>query len=120
MPPKRAFLQTFTPANWIQIGLIVFALVGGYFRVEGRQTQTEKETKALRDAVTKMDAEGTTASQRGIAKDVQLANQTQALANSNQQRIGNAEGRIDALVPKVERIDTNVQWIMDWMKNNRK
>lgn len=108
----------FTPANWIQIALLVFFGIGGYFKVEARLTKNEEAVSTLSKIVENVNVDGTKFGQADMIKNAQVLSQTSAISNSNQNRLAAIEARTDGMVTKVERIDANVQWIMEWVKVN--
>lgn len=117
--PSMKMLDRFTPANWIQIGLICFAIVAGYFGIVGRMSTIEAAQVLQTARMTLMDSEGTKGSQREIAKDVLISAANSQTIGQTQTRIANLETQNLDLVPKVARIDANVQILMEWMREKR-
>lgn len=109
----------FTPANWIQIALLVFCIIGAYFKFDRRMEKVEEFAVLINRRLELMDNDGTQKSKDDQSKNLALAS-TQAVVNSSSSRITALETQMGTVNPKLERIDTNVQWLMDWVRLNRK
>jgi hypothetical protein len=77
-------------------------------------------TKTLVESVDKlsthvesMDAHGTQASQAGIYRESEFSKATE-------KRVTTLESNFSLLSPKVERIDVNLDWVVNWIKEQKK
>lgn len=97
------------------ITMVVTALAA-FTTYDRRMTKTDANLSSITEAVnrvvdkvTLMDNVGTQASQRGILKDTEQV-------ISNTRRIEGTEKVVAELAPKVERMDTNLDWITKWIQ----
>lgn len=88
-------------------------------RYESRLSRMEDSAKTTADSVEKlttlvrwMDENGTHKSQQGIQTDAQLS-------ATNSHRIDTQELVLSQMVPKVERINTNLEWLMGKLKDTK-
>lgn len=76
-----------------------------YFKLDQRMTAVELVASNNRTAIETMDTRGTRASQQGIYAESEVS-------KINEQRIARLEAIVTDLAPKVDRIDTNLSWII--------
>lgn len=82
---------------------LIAASVGGYFAFERRLTLSEERIRGYSVNSDKMgDA---------IEKLNHFTTATKEVANMNERRISNLEASYNVISPKLERIDTNIQWL---------
>jgi hypothetical protein len=96
----------------IQVALLLFAISGIYFKVDNRVSNLESQVHGNTAAIASMDTNGTHKSH-----ETDYGQQTQI--DDLGRRVSNLEAILRDLVPKVERIDTNVLVLMT-RENNRK
>ena len=104
------FWEKFTPANWTQIILILVAIIGGYFKFDARLTVVENVATSLSNKVEAIDKNGTEKSKEQLAKDERI-NSALASLQVSDRRITTLEDQMRQLIPKIERIDTNTEWL---------
>lgn len=95
----------------ITITLLIFSAIGMYFKVDSRLSAVELVAASNSLRIERMDEQGTKKSQLGISQDTEMVR-----ANTN--RIAQLEQVISVMSPKIERIDVNVQWIMQQPRND--
>lgn len=96
---------TFNVGHAITIGMLITSIIGLYFRVDSRLSAVELLATATKTQVEQIDANGTRKSQLGLSQDFEMVR-----ANTN--RVQVLEKIVGDLAPKLERIDTNIQWLM--------
>ena len=89
----------------VQVALLLFAIAGIYFKVDNRVTNLEHKVEANSASIQQMDTSGTHKSH-----ETDFGQQTQI--DDLTRRTTNLESVLRDLVPKVERIDTNVLVLM--------
>jgi predicted unusual protein kinase regulating ubiquinone biosynthesis (AarF/ABC1/UbiB family) len=95
----------FSLADIIQIVVTIVLVAGVYFKLDNRVSNLELSIKVDHDWIRQIDEGGTRKSQMGISKD------QQAIEYQNG-RISQLETQMRDVMPKLDRIDTNVLWLM--------
>lgn len=89
--------------------ITVIVIVGGWLwylsKAENRIGNLEMALERVVTLVEKIDEHGTTASQRGIYQETELS-------KANERRISSVEIALRDISPKLERIDTNLSWLL--------
>lgn len=115
-------LEKFTAANWTQIIIMIVLAIGAYYKFDFRVTNLENIAVSLANKIEKIDNEGTKnwqqKSQVDTAQDTLIA-AIKLQQTGTVEKVGGLAVQVSTLEPKVERIDTNVQWIMDWIRHDR-
>jgi hypothetical protein len=115
---NRAFideLHRIQPSNsfWhINFGHVITLLsvsvgaLGLYFKMDNRVANLEDRFSTLNLFVQEMDVNGTHSSQKGILQESEFN-------KISERRITAIEEVIKGLEPKIERIDTNISWLIN-------
>ena len=96
----------FNLGHAITIFMLVASTIGLYFKVDSRLTAVELLATTTSAKVERIDEHGSRKSQIGLTQDNEMVR-----ANTN--RITELEKTVTVLGPKIERIDVNIQWIMN-------
>lgn len=105
-----AAFWNFNVGHAITILLMLVSVVGLYFKVDARVTAVEKLSTDAGARLERIDEHGTRKSQLGISQEAELI-------RSHGNRITELERIVSTLAPKIERIDVNVQWILQQQQN---
>lgn len=107
----------FKLAHVLTILTMLGAIIMFTMRFENRVSQIENMQRSMLETdarliatVERMDQTGTYASQRGILKDSENS-------ISNTRRIESLEGVAREIGPKVERLNTNMDWLIGTLKD---
>lgn len=103
-PLTRSF-WSFNVGHAITIAMLLVSIIGLYFRVDSRLSAVELLATDTKQQLEQIDANGTRKSQLGLSQDLEMVR-----ANTN--RVAAVEKIVAELAPKLERIDTNIQWLM--------
>lgn len=111
-PDFRKAFWSFNVGHLITITLLLISVVGLYFKVDSRLTAVELLASRTSEKLERVDEQGTRRSQLGISQETELI-------RSHGNRITELEKAVSALTPKIERMDTNIQWIVNQQQNMR-
>lgn len=87
----------------VWLASLVAAMVGGYVAFEQRLTVNEERIRGYSLNSERMGS--------AIEKLNHFTTATEEIAKMNERRISSLEANYNILSPKLERIDTNIQWL---------
>lgn len=82
---------------------LIGASVGGYFAFERRLTLSEERIRGYSENSSRMEL--------AIEKLTHFTTSAEEIGKMNERRISTLEANINIMSPKLERIDTNIQWL---------
>jgi len=102
---KEVSFWNFNVGHLITIVLLGISVVGLYFKFDARLSAVELLATKTQARMEDIDQNGTRKSQLGLSSESEFVKSTSA-------RVGTLETQFFNIIPKLERIDANVQWLM--------